>query len=171
MAEISLIISWVSADRPGVVEQLSSLIAEHGGNWQESRLIRLGGQFAGVVRVSVEASSVDACVEALQSIADATVQVVREESEGESKPAGVYCVDIVGQDRPGIVHEVSHALASRGINLEEIHTELESAPMTGDHLFHAKAQVSLPEDLVDSLESILEGLSDDIMVTVEQLAS
>ena len=170
MAEESLIISWVSADRPGLVEQLSALVATHKGNWLQSRMVRLGGQFAGVVRVTVDADAADLCIAALQSIEGATVQVIREEIGASSQVAGLYIVDIVGQDRPGIVHEVSHALASRGINLEEIHTELESAPMTGEHLFHAKAQVSLPEDLVDSLESILEGLSDDIMVTVEQQA-
>ena len=54
-------------------------------------------------------------------------------------------LEIVGQDRPGIVREISHALASFGINVEELQTECASAAMSGETLFKARARLSLPE--------------------------
>jgi glycine cleavage system regulatory protein len=74
-------------------------------------------------------------------------------------------LDLVGQDRPGIVKEISHALAERGVNLEELETECESAPMSGEILFKAHATLRAPADVdLDTLQSDLEAIAQDLMV-------
>src|SRR4051812_3506563 len=43
--QIPLVMTIIGPDRPGLVELLASLVAEHGGNWLESRMSHLAGQF------------------------------------------------------------------------------------------------------------------------------
>ena len=47
----SLVLTICAHDRPGVMKLISNTIAQCDGNWLESRMARLGGQFAGIVRV------------------------------------------------------------------------------------------------------------------------
>jgi glycine cleavage system regulatory protein len=44
-----LIITFTGPDRPGVVDRLAGVVSQHGGNWEESRMARLAGSFAGIV--------------------------------------------------------------------------------------------------------------------------
>ena len=48
-----LVMTVIGPDRPGLVDSVAALVAEHGGNWLESRMSRLGGHFAGILRVDV----------------------------------------------------------------------------------------------------------------------
>ncbi|HAW24640.1 MAG TPA: glycine cleavage system protein R, partial [Pseudomonas sp.] len=41
-----LVLTVIAEDQPGLVECLAKCIAEHGGNWLESRMSRMAGQFA-----------------------------------------------------------------------------------------------------------------------------
>ena len=76
-------------------------------------------------------------------------------------------LELLGQDRPGIVREVSHALASRGVNVEELDTACSSAPMSGETLFRARARLRLPADVPEEeLRETLEKLADELMVDV-----
>ena len=51
----SLVLTIIGDDRPGIVEQLAEEVLDAGANWEESRMARLAGKFAGLLRVSVEA--------------------------------------------------------------------------------------------------------------------
>ncbi len=44
-----LVLTLIGPDRPGLVEAVAEPIAAHGGNWLESRMAHLAGQFAGIV--------------------------------------------------------------------------------------------------------------------------
>ena len=48
-----LVLTVISDDKPGLVEELASTIAENSGNWLESSMSHLAGHFAGIVHVSV----------------------------------------------------------------------------------------------------------------------
>ena len=48
----TLIVTFITPDRPGIVEQLSKTVSDLGGNWLQSRMAHLAGTFAGVARVS-----------------------------------------------------------------------------------------------------------------------
>ena len=51
--QIHMLISFIADDRPGLVKSLSEVVNAHQGNWLESRMAKLSGKFAGVVRVAV----------------------------------------------------------------------------------------------------------------------
>jgi glycine cleavage system regulatory protein len=169
----SLVMTAISEDRPGVVESLASVVAEHGGNWTESRMTRLGGQFAGIVRVEVTAEKEHPLTLALKNLAGRGLTVIVHTDH--AKPAVVEgrlsVLEIVGHDRPGIVQQISSALASFGVNVEELDTECVSAAMSGEMLFKAHARLSVPESCNRvELQQRLEKIAADLFVDISLAA-
>src|SRR5262249_46381248 len=100
----SFVLTVIGTDRPGLVGRLSSTIAEHGGNWLESRMAHLGGHFAGILRIEIAAARESSLLAALQSL-DADGLEVRAHRDSAAARAGggaPATVEIIGQDRPGI---------------------------------------------------------------------
>ena len=164
-----LVMTVIGQDRPGLVESVADLVASHGGNWLESRMSRLGGQFAGILRVEVAAEKEQALVSNLKALSSRglTVVVQSDRPEVESRVGRVRILEIVGQDRPGIVRQISHALATHGVNVEELQTECASAAMTGETLFKARAKLRVPESAdVEKIRQNLEKIASDLIVDV-----
>src|SRR5436190_18090811 len=141
-----LVMTVIGTDRPGLVESVAACVAEHEGNWLESSMSRLGGQFAGILRVEVPAEREGALVTALEGLAAKGLHVVvhSDQSPLAFKGARVSMLEVVGHDRPGIVRQISHTLAVEGVNVEELQTERSSAAMSGESLFKARARLSIP---------------------------
>lgn len=174
--QLTLVMTVIGQDRPGLVERVAGIVADQGGNWLESRMSRMGGQFAGILRVQIAAEQEAALTHSLKCLeAEGLSLVIHSDrpQPGESERA-FTCLEIVGQDRPGIVHQISHALAAHGVNVEELHTECGSAAMSGETLFKAVAKLKIPvtchlADLKRELEQIAEDLIVD--VTLKDLPS
>lgn len=164
----SLVVTVIGKDRPGLVESVSAVIEAHGGSWVESRMSRLAGQFAGILRASVPADRADALAEALEALRSGGLRVAIERGFEEAPPEGhVILLDLIGSDRPGIVHKISEALAERGVNVDELNTECDGAPWSGDTLFKAKARLWAPQSLsLDDLRESLEAIAGDLMVDI-----
>jgi glycine cleavage system regulatory protein len=170
--QIPLVMTVIGQDRTGLVESVAHMVAEHGGNWLESRMCRLGGKFAGLLRVHVPAEQRASLENALSKLTGLTIVVHADESLPPAGKAHLASLEVVGQDRPGIVREISRALAARGVNVEELATECVSAPMSGEPLFQARAKLLLPGgvtvgDLQQSLEQAVTGLT--VEVTLDAL--
>ena len=165
----TLVMTIISADRPGLVSQLSSVIAEHGGNWLESRMSHLGGHFAGILRVELPAENESKLLAALRSL-ESHGLTVHTHSDSAGNPAAtgqLITVTVVGHDRPGIVRQISQVFAQLRINVEDFASHCESAPMSGEILFHATATVQLPATCsLDQLRQALESLATDLMVDI-----
>ena len=164
----SLVVTVIGKDRPGLVESVSAVVEEHGGNWVESRMSRLAGEFAGILRVSVPADRADGLTEALEGLRADGLRVVVERGFEEAVEEGhVIVLELVGSDRPGIVHKISEALAARGVNVDELNTECDGAPWSGDTLFKAMARLRAPKALdLDQLRESLEAIAGDLMVDI-----
>lgn len=163
---IPLIVTVTAADKPGLVENLARIINRHGGNWLDSRMARMGGQCAGILRVDIAREQVDPLRDDLQQLASLGINIqLTVSDEAESSPQQRLYLTLVGNDRPGIVHEVSAILSSHGINVEQLETRCEPAPMSSESLFHARARLSLlPQTDVEALRADLENLADELMV-------
>lgn len=164
-----LVITVFAADKPGQVERIADCIAAHGGNWLESRMSRMAGQFAGILRVGVPAETYEELLDALKGLAKDGIQVMFAESGIEQsctwKP---IAMELVGNDRPGIVRDISRVLTQQGINLERLVTDVRPAPMSNEPLFHAEAILAVP--LTHSLEALqksLEDLADELLVELK----
>jgi glycine cleavage system regulatory protein len=167
--QIPVVMTVISPDRTGVVEAIARTVADHGGNWLESRMCRLGGEFAGILRVEIPAEKKSALLDALQKLQSNGLQIViRADPPAAAAAAGRQTrLEIVGNDRPGIVREITRALARAGVNVEEFSSEVVSAPMSGETLFKAAARLQLPVpcDLA-ALKKDLEKIAADLLVDV-----
>ncbi len=143
----SLVVTVIGPDRPGIVSLLSAKAQGFGANWAGSRMASLAGQFAGMVHFEVPPEHADALTEALLALASAELKIHIARSDVTQVPAGrrVVRFELVGHDRPGIVRDLSSALAQRGVSIEELHTEIVSGAMTAEHLFKVKAVLLVPK--------------------------
>lgn len=164
-----LVLTVIAPDQPGLVEKLAQCVAGHGGNWLESRMSRMAGQFAGILRVAVPVAAYDELVQALQALSSQGIRVVVAQSGVEPVCNWTLThLDLVGNDRPGIVRDITRLLAEQGVNLERLATDVTPAPMSGDLLFHAEAMLAVPQGLsLDALQMRLEELADDLMVELK----
>ena len=163
-----LVLTVIGEDKPGLVESIAQVIRDNSGNWLESSMSQLAGKFAGVLLVSVNTDSADPLIGALNSLSEELKLVIeRVNTMSEHKSAQVIELTLVGNDRPGIISEISQVLTKLSINFEQLTTECVSAPMSGDFLFKAIASVTLPSGLaIDALKEGLESLADDLVVEI-----
>ncbi len=163
----TLVMTVIGADRPGLVQMVAACVADHGGNWLESRMCRLGGQFAGILRVEVEEARAEELKRALGALTASGLRVIihTEGAAGAPVRGSLATLELVGHDRPGILRSVSSVLAAHGLNVEELASERVSAPMGGGTLFQAHALVLVPEDVkLASVRTDLEKIAGDLMV-------
>ena len=167
--QVTLVMTVIGADRPGLVESVAAIIADHGGNWLESRMCRLGGEFAGILRIHVAAEQEQALFQALKNLQAHGLSIVVHPDHAATAPAHrrLAQLEIVGQDRPGIVRQISSALARQGVNVEELATECRSAPMSGETLFTAQAKLLIPDTCnLAELRKELERIAGDLFVDI-----
>lgn len=165
----SLVLTIIGPDKPGLVEALSQTIARHDGNWLESGMSRLAGKFAGILVTQVPEEQADALIEALAALQTRGLKVIAERAEEEHDSSDIqpFTLELIGHDKPGIVRDISQALASRRINVEQLKTELVSGSMSAELLFKAEAQLTASTDLdINELQEALEGIASDLMVDI-----
>lgn len=167
--QIPLVMTVIGPDRTGLVESIARTVAEHGGNWLESRMCRLGGEFAGLLRIEIPAEKKPPLLAALEDLQENGLQIVVRDDQrpAATLPGRQTKLEIIGSDRPGIVREITSALARANVNVEEFSSEVSSAPMSGETLFKAVARLQLPAgcDLA-ALKRDLEKIAADLLVDV-----
>jgi glycine cleavage system regulatory protein len=165
-----LALTIIADDRPGIVEKVADMVASNGGNWLESNMSRLAGKFAGILLVDIAEDKQAILLSALNTLEAQGIRVSGEASRITESATGEHLgLTVVGNDRPGIVGELSSLLAKLHVNVEELCTNCEDAPMSSEILFRATAKVSLPQSGLnrEQLQDALEALSDDLMVEFE----
>jgi glycine cleavage system regulatory protein len=166
----SLVVTIIGKDRSGLVNSVAAAIAQHGGNWEESNMSDLAGHFAGIVLVTAPDDAADALKEELEKIeTSGLLSVTVERATPGGKPeTRTFSLELVGQDRPGIIYDISNALASKRVNIADLETQTRSAPMAGGTLFEATAVLSAPLDLSEEdLHDALQALADKLLVDIE----
>jgi glycine cleavage system regulatory protein len=162
-----VVLTFIGHDRPGLVNAISEKVAAFGGTWLESRLARLAGEFAGILLVSIPEPKIAGLTASLRDLEQAGLRVAVEMSPAAPTPKGPQTVrlELVGNERPGIVRDVTQALTQLGVNIEEFSSSIEGAPFSGEEIFRASAVLRTPEGLTsDQLRETLERLASEIMV-------
>jgi glycine cleavage system regulatory protein len=164
----SLVLTIVGPDRPGLVNLISDRASAHGANWLESRMANLAGQFAGIVLLQIPEAKVEAL---LKSLGEFEAQGLRVNAlRGKGGSAGnlrKLHLELTGQDRPGIVRDISGVLARQGVSIDELVTDVVSGSMSGESLFRARARLQVPATVeTGALRRALEELANDLMVDV-----
>ena len=165
LPRVILVVS--GSDRPGLTKALAGAVHAAGGNWLESHLSRLGGKYVGSVLVELEAAALPALEAEVRKVdaAGLNVSLVAAEPAETAEAGPSLTIELLGQDRPGIVREVTTVLAVLDVNIASLTTSTENGAWSGELLFRAKAAVTLPDGLTpDTVQAALEAISGELMV-------
>ena len=145
----NLVITALGNDKPGIVNELSKAILDHGGNITESRMMVLGGEFAIMLLITGNQENIEKVNAAIESIGKSLeLTLIAKETQPQEKPIKrlPYQVTVVSMDHPGIVHNISDFLLSHNLNIEEIETTTYPAAHTGTPMFSLEMTISIPAD-------------------------
>jgi glycine cleavage system regulatory protein len=164
----TLILTVVGSDRPGLVAAVADVVDAYDGNWENSQLAELAGAFAGVIQVSVpyaRAGELTQALRALDGLLTVTVHTGTDAaSSNESRPVSLQ---ILGNDRPGIVREVSTVLRRHELSIETMTTQTRDAAMAGGRLFEASVVAEVPASAdLEALRTDLERLTTELQVDI-----
>jgi len=166
----TLVITVLATDRPGIVHTLSETLRKHNANWVDSRMSNLADKFAGLVQVSVPTDQLDALKEKLQALhnSDNHLHIMMEEANpDDTSDERELSLELIGADRPGIIDDITGALAKLGVNINELETEQREASMSSEILFYASMTLGLtPAISNDNVQDALEALQDQLMVDI-----
>ncbi len=163
-----LVLSVVGSDRPGLTKAIAAAVLSARGNWLESHLALLGGLYVGSVLVDVDQGNIETLRAAVAAIDAAGLEVrIVPAREGVDAAGATLDFSLVGQDRPGIVNQVTAAVSALGANIETFETWLSKESHSGASLFHMAANLRLPAGLdAAKVQAALEAISGEIMVDV-----
>lgn len=166
---VKMILSVMAEDRPGLVEVLSGAIADHGGNWIDSSMARLGGEFAGILHIELPDEKAKAFEAALLELGTGGMTInVRKTATPERISGETARFELSGADHPGIVRDISAALARHGVSIDELHTDIMPGSMSGAPVFVARGVVVIPDGTdTDQVRDELEAIAQDILVDIE----
>lgn len=167
-----LVMTITCPDQPGVVERITAVMSHFAANWEESRMARLGGDFAGIIKITVVPEQAEPLIAALQELVDdqttVTIKTTTEDTAGEAPRDALCELTLEGADHEGIVHKVSAYLASRGINVEAMETAVVPAPMSAAPLFQMRARIKVPGAVsIEHLRSELAQIGDRLGVDID----
>jgi glycine cleavage system transcriptional repressor len=137
-------------DRPGIVNNISKLIVEHGCNIEDSRMAVLGGEFAAMLLVEGKwntLAKIENALPELEKSAGLTITSKRTGERENTKSLVPYAADVISIDQPGIVHSLASFFAERDINIEDMVTSSYPAPHTGAQMFSVHMTVGIPSSI------------------------
>jgi len=149
----TIVFTLTGTDRVGIVDEVTQLLLDCGGNIETSRMARLGGEFAILVLVSLSTDRLGVLETAILRLVAEGYKVTA--TPTVPKNAGVhtgwlpYQVDLKGADHEGIIHEIAHTLSGCGITIESMDTGTAPAPNSGAALFTMTALIAVPPNLSD----------------------
>ena len=161
-----IVLSVLGTDRSGVVDSISKVILDCGGNIEESRMTALGKEFAMFVLVSGNwhtLNKLEASLDKLTNGNDLTFTIKKTDVRLDNDECMPYGVDIVCLDQPGIVFNLSSFFAARNIEISEVVTRRYAAAHTGAPMFSLQMTVSLPSSVH------ISQLRDEFMEFCDQL--
>jgi len=165
----SIVLTVIGQDKPGLVSAISQRITAAGGNWLDSRMASLAGQFAGLLLVSVPREKTEALIASLQTLGQQGLRIVIERgiSDVAASAGRTLKLELTGHDRPGIVRDISDALARQKVNIEEMTTAFYNGSFSGEDMFEMRATLRAPAELTDAaLRQALENLANNLMVDI-----
>ena len=165
----SIVLTVLADDQPGVIQAVSSVLNQYSGSWTQSSMSSLAGQFAGILLVSLPSEHSVACQQELQRLESQGLHVVAHicDEITETVKTSEYVLGLIGNDRQGIIHDITTVLASHNVNVRGLESVVEAASMGGAEIFRARSELLVPASAdIDLLLSELEDLANDLMVDI-----
>ncbi|MCW8109486.1 glycine cleavage system protein R [Alteromonas ponticola] len=162
----SLIITVIGKDKPGIVDSIAKNVYQRNGNWLSSSFAHMAGMFTGFVEVQVSEENVDELVSSVSKIPELDVHSISVAS-APTEFANTLTVDVMGNDKQGIVQELTSVFNQFNLNIISFESRCESAPAWGSLMFKARAVISVPDNFDEAaLQAALENRSNDLVVDI-----
>ncbi len=148
-----IVFTLTGTDRIGIVEEVTGVLLGLDGNIETSRMVRLGGEFAMLMLVSLpdeRRAELDVAVSGLVAEGFRITTGLTRASDNAHPGWLPYRVSVIGADHEGIIHEIAHGLAKQGVNIESMDTGTAEAPVSGTPLFSMTALVLVPPHLTET---------------------
>ncbi|WP_339722768.1 ACT domain-containing protein [uncultured Paraglaciecola sp.] len=162
-----IIFTLVGIDKPGLISDLAKTVYGMGGNWLGSNFSHMAGHFAGFVQIDLPEEQHPALIEKFSKHPDLKIHLLPGITEHPIEQQSVQ-IDIMGNDKTGIVQELTQILSQFNLNIVKFDSCLESAPNWGGELFKAKTIITVATDFdLETLKDKLESVANDLMVDIE----
>jgi glycine cleavage system regulatory protein len=159
-----MVLTVVGKDKPGLIAQIASSIKQANGNWLKSSFCHLSGHFAGFVEVMLPIENHNQLIQACHTLSSLQITLVPA-SIADSNNTREFKISVTGNDRQGIVNDISHCLTNLNVSIKEMETGCESAPNWGSQIFSAQMTLACDENTdIDDIIEALEHITDDLVV-------
>ena len=167
--DTNIILSVIGPDKFGIVSDISGIIKKHSGNIDKSRMTKLGNFFTIMMLININSSNIKKLNSDLQNYSNYQISIHELKKEKNDNPGNIYTINLNGLDNEGLVYEITNQLALLNINIEELKTNLENAPMSGVGLFSLTAKISYAESNNNLLKEKMNILANelDVNITIE----
>jgi glycine cleavage system transcriptional repressor len=170
------VITVVGPDSIGIMETISSAVAETGANIEETRASILGGEFAVIMLVSGKAGGTSALETRLPGLLSKKgLTVIVRRTVGPARSGGLpYIIESISLDTPGIVRAMTGVLLERGLNIEDLESTVSAAPLTGSPMFRMRIMINIsPGPKLIALREELSRVAEehDLDISVRPLRS
>jgi glycine cleavage system regulatory protein len=162
-----LIFTLVGPDKPGLISSLSKAVYQRKGNWLASNFSHMAGHFAGFVHIDLPEENHAELIELFSQHPDLRIHLVSAQPTNLKNQQTVE-ITITGNDKAGIVQELTRVLNQFNLNIIKFDSSCTSAPNSGSPLFNAKAIVEVAPDVdLFNLRETLENIANDLMIDVD----
>jgi glycine cleavage system transcriptional repressor len=147
-----VVFSFMGPDRPGLVRQIAEFFTARGINVERSRGCVLGGEFGMTILTSGPTADIENLINDMESLREKMgleiyVRKTKAPLQREVCPSIPYKLIATSIDRPGIIHQICRALHNKGINIDDISTNVDSNPVTGTSIFQMVGYFSVPPNV------------------------
>lgn len=161
-----IVLSAVGTDRAGVVNDISKVILDCGGNIEESRMTALGAEFAMLLLISGNWHTLTRLQTELDKLTkDSALDITIKKTgqRGTRDDCMPYGVDVVSLDQPGIVFSLANFFATRDIEIADLATRRYAAAHTGAPMFSIQMTINIPASIT------ISHLRDDFLELCDRL--
>jgi glycine cleavage system transcriptional repressor len=137
-------------DRPGIVDDISTLLFDKGANIEDSRMAVMGGCFSSMTLFSCTPAQAEAIRTGLDHLKglglEAHLHPAEDPAAGPVLAGLPLKFEMTAMDHPGIVQRVVRLLREHDVNIESLETEVTKAPLSGAPLFDLRLEAKVPAD-------------------------
>ncbi|MDQ5988591.1 MAG: hypothetical protein CSYNP_04352 [Syntrophus sp. SKADARSKE-3] len=167
-----VVFSSMGPDRPGLAREIAEFFTARGVNIERSRGCVLGNEFGMIILTAGKTDDIERFIQELDILRQKTgleihVRKTKAPSHREVLPSIPYKLIATSIDHPGIIHQICKALHQRGINIEDISTNVDNNIVTGANVFQMICYFSLPPAVkIMDLKTALNRISDEYNIDI-----
>jgi len=167
-----VVFSAMGPDRPGLAREIAEFFTARGINIERFRGCVLGSEFGMIILTSGKTEDIDRLMGDLDDLRARTqleiyIRKSKAPTHREMKPSIPYRLTATALDRPGIIHQICRTLQNKGINIDDISTNVDHNFLTGAAVFQMTCSFLLPPGIkVVDLKRDLEQVGNEFNIDI-----